>query len=74
MKRLKVQTKLWLFKAVLFGPLLCGNETWVLLAPHLKHLHAFVMGSPWVKLRVSWWHKKWNTELWFLGSLEREWR
>ena len=70
-KRLKIETKLRLFKAVVLPTLLYGSETWVPLAPHLKRLQAFIMGCLRVILGVSRWDKMRNTELRSLAGLER---
>ena len=70
-KRLKVETKLRLFKAVVLATLLYGSETWVPLTPHLKRLQAFLMGCLRVILGVSRWDKLRNTELRSLGGLEK---
>ena len=54
-KRLKVETKLQLFRVVVLATLLYGSETWVPLAPHLRRLQTFVMGCLRVILGVSRW-------------------
>ena len=70
-KRLKVETKLRLFKAVVLATLLYGCETWVLLATHLRRLQSFVMRCLRVILGVSRWDRMRDTELRSLGGLER---
>ena len=60
-----------LFKSIVLSTLLYGSEIWVLSAPQLRRLQAFIMWCLHVMLGVTRWDKKKNTELWRLAGIER---
>ena len=70
-KKVKIPTKMRLFKAVVLSTLLYGSEAWVPSAALMKRLQAFVMCCLRVILGVSRWDEKRNTELRLKAGMER---
>jgi len=70
-RRLKILTKMRLFKSVVLSTLLYGSETWVPLANHIARLQGFITGCLRVILGVSRWDNMRNTDLRSKAGVDR---
>ena len=69
--KIKVQTKLKLFKAVIIPNLLYGSETWNLLQKHTQRLQVFVNRCLRIITGTSLWEKIRNTQLRSSSNIDR---
>ena len=69
--KIKVQTKLKLFKAVIIPNLLYGSETWNLLQKHTQRLQVFVNRCLRIITGTSLWEKMRNTQLQSSSNIDR---
>ena len=69
--KIKVSTKIKLFKSVIIPTLLYGSETWNLLTHHTQRLQVFVNKCLKIIIRTSLWEEMRNTQLRNLTKIER---